>query len=419
MAKKHKPRAGSIAFYPRKRAAKQTPSIKLIQIHAEETKPLNFIGYKAGMTTVLGVNAHKGSASFGQEIAVPATIIECPALKVLSVRAYEKTPYGSRIITEVNTEKVDKHLARKIKSFKKKHKEGKETKAKTMADLEKEKERISEIRLICYTQPYLTGTAKKKPDVFELGISGDPEGQLAYAKEKLGNDIKVSELFKEKEFIDIKAVTKGKGIQGPVKRFGIKIQPRKAKKRRIVGSISPWNPSTVMWTVPRAGQMGYHNRTEYNKRILMISSDANIINPASGFKNYGLVKSEFVILAGSVAGPAKRAIAFRNASRKNSSDKFNIVEIKEIPSVIKVKKEETKEEKKEEVKAEEKPKETAAKKEEPKAVEEKKAAVKEEVKETKEEKKEDKTPEKKEEPAKTDENKAEEKPAEKPVKEKK
>ena len=399
MAKKHKPRAGSIAFYPRKRAAKQTPSITLIQIHAEETKPLNFIGYKAGMTTVLGVNAHKGSASFGQEIAVPATVIECPALKVLSVRAYEKTPYGSRIITEVNTEKVDKHLARKIKSFKKKHKEGKETKAKTMADLEKEKERISEIRLICYTQPYLTGTAKKKPDVFELGISGAAEGQLAYAKEKLGNDIKVSELFKEKEFIDIKAVTKGKGIQGPVKRFGIKIQPRKAKKRRIVGSISPWNPSTVMWTVPRAGQMGYHNRTEYNKRILMISSDANIINPASGFKNYGLVKSEFVILAGSVAGPAKRAIAFRTASRKNNSGKFNIVEIKEIPSVIKVKKEE----KKEEVKAEE----------------EKKAAVKEEVKETKEEKKEDKTPEKKEEPAKTDEKKAEEKPAEKPVKEKK
>ncbi len=145
--------------------------------------------------------------------------------------------------------------------------------------------------------------------------------------------------------------------------------------------------------------MGYHNRTEYNKRILMISSDANIINPASGFKNYGLVKSEFVILAGSVAGPAKRAIAFRTASRKNNSGKFNIVEIKEIPSVIKVKKEE----KKEEVKAEE----------------EKKAAVKEEVKETKEEKKEDKTPEKKEEPAKTDEKKAEEKPAEKPVKEKK
>ena len=78
-------------------------------------------------------------------------------------------------------------------------------------------------------------------------------------------DASIADVFTGEHFIDIRAVSKGKGMQGPVKRAGVKMQRPKAKKRRIVGSISPWNPSTVMWQVPRPGQMGYHSRTEYNK----------------------------------------------------------------------------------------------------------------------------------------------------------
>jgi large subunit ribosomal protein L3 len=170
----------------------------------------------------------------------------------------------------------------------------------------------------------MTGTEKKTPDIVEVAISGSPEKQLAYAKEKLGKELSISEVFKEKQFVDIKAVTKGKGFQGVVKRFGIKMHRPKAKKRRIVGSIGPWNPSTVMWTVARAGQMGYHTRTEFNKRILYLGNNPADVNPGGGFNNYGDVKSTYIILSGSTAGPEKRAVALRDTMRKPHDKKYQI-----------------------------------------------------------------------------------------------
>jgi large subunit ribosomal protein L3 len=69
-----------------------------------------------------------------------------------------------------------------------------------------------------------------------------------------------------------------------------------------------------MWTVPRAGQLGYFNRTEYNKLLLKVSKDGEEINPISGFKRYGLVK-DHVLIQGSVPGPAKRLVRMRNPIR--------------------------------------------------------------------------------------------------------
>ena len=67
-------------------------------------------------------------------------------------------------------------------------------------------------------------------------------------------------------------------------------------------------------TVPQMGQMGFHKRTEYNKRILKICENVADIN-ADGWKNYGLVKGNYVIVKGSVAGPTKRLIRMRHAIR--------------------------------------------------------------------------------------------------------
>lgn len=80
--------------------------------------------------------------------------------------------------------------------------------------------------------------------------------------------------------MDVLAITKGKGFQGPVKRWGVKILPRKSRKtKRGVAVIGPWHPTRVLYTVPRAGQMGYFQRTEYNKRILKIGADGKEITP--------------------------------------------------------------------------------------------------------------------------------------------
>ncbi|MBI4052596.1 MAG: 50S ribosomal protein L3 [Candidatus Diapherotrites archaeon] len=335
MTKKHKSRSGSLAYYPRKRALKETPtftSFKAPQAkEGEASKPLNFLAYKAGMAHVLGKDTHPKGTTVGQEVASAVTVLEAPPLKVFGIRAYAKDDkgYGSRALFDVLAERQEKHLARKIGSFGAKKegkkgveaKEGKKAKAetvkqpKTVGDLEKEKARILEVCLLVHTQPYLTGIGKKKPEVSEVKLSGNVGQQTAFAMEKLGKEISAEDVFAAPEFVDVKAVTKGKGIQGVVKRFGIKTARPKAKKTRTVGAISPWNPSTVMWTVARAGQMGYHTRTEYNKKILKIAKPEEV-NPGAGFSNYGLAKNTVLLLAGSIPGPAKRVIGLRKNIRK-------------------------------------------------------------------------------------------------------
>ena len=129
---------------------------------------------------------------------------------------------------------------------------------------------------------------EKIEEILECGVGGkNPEEQLNFAIEMLGKEVSAKEIMDDGEYVDSIAVTKGKGFQGPVKRWGIRIQYGKAarsSKARHVGSIGPWTPSRTMWTVAQAGQMGYHKRTEYNKKILKIAeaSEADAVNPAGG-----------------------------------------------------------------------------------------------------------------------------------------
>ena len=62
--------------------------------------------------------------------------------------------------------------------------------------------------------------------------------------------------------------------------------------------------------------MGYHQRTEFNKRILRIGQDGEEITPAGGFLHYGLVKNPYVLIKGSIPGPVKRLVRIRPAVRQ-------------------------------------------------------------------------------------------------------
>jgi large subunit ribosomal protein L3 len=137
----------------------------------------------------------------------------------------------------------------------------------------------------------------------------------------------LQDVFAVKQFVDVRAVTHGKGMEGVVQRHNVKTQRRKAKTERIVGSIGPWHPATVMHTVARPGQFGYHTRTEYNKRVLMIGSMAKELNPSSGFKNFGLLKNDAIVVAGSVPGVPKRCIALRSAIRQAPEHRAELAEI--------------------------------------------------------------------------------------------
>jgi len=287
-------------FWPRCRARRAYARIKAWPKIAE-VKLLGFAGYKAGMTHVMLEDNDPVSLTKGEIISSPVTILECPPLKPFSIRFYQKTNNGSKVVSEIFAKNVDKHLKRKVKVSKKEN---------------KAPEAFDDLRLVVHTQPHLIGL-KKTPEVFELGIGGkDSKERLAYAQGLLTKDIKLSDVFKEGQFIDTHSITKAKGFQGTVKRFGVRIRQHKAEKtKRGIGTLGAWTPKKTDWRVAQAGKMGYHQRTEYNKLSLKISNDPKEVNPKGGFLNYGIIKEDYIILKGSVAGTRKRLITLTEPSR--------------------------------------------------------------------------------------------------------
>jgi len=309
MPKHSKPRAGSLAFWPRKRAKRIYPRVNTWP-ETEKTKTLGFAGYKAGMIHVSLIDTRKSSPTKGDEITLPVTVLDCPPLFVLGVRVYKSTPNGYVAFTEVLHDKVkeDKFLKRKLVVGKYKNR---------VKAVEKDLEKVKKIRLIVKTQPKQSGIRKKTPEIFEIEVGGkDIKEKWNYAKEQIDKELKIKDVFKEGEYIDVMAITTGKGTQGPVKRFGVTIQTRKAAgKRRHIGTLGSETPRRVIWTVPYAGQMGFQKRTEVNKRLLKIGEDGKEITPKSGFTNYGIIKGNYVLIEGSLPGPKKRLIRLRTAIR--------------------------------------------------------------------------------------------------------
>jgi large subunit ribosomal protein L3 len=131
-------------------------------------------------------------------------------------------------------------------------------------------------------------------------------------------------VFRAGEYADVAGVTKGKGTQGPVKRWGV--QKRKGKHarqgwRRRIGNLGPWNPSRVRSTVPQQGQTGYHQRTELNKRLIDLGDDE--VTPDGGFVNYGEVDGDYALVKGSVPGPEKRLVRLRPAVRPGDQPRLD------------------------------------------------------------------------------------------------
>lgn len=306
--KAHRPRRGSMGFSPRKRAASEIPKFRSWPDYDGEPRLLDFAGYKAGMTHVVMIDDKRNSPSYGEEIVVPVTVIEAPPLKIAGIRVYKKSNYGLEIAGEVWSTDLDKDASRRIALPKKTSK---------VDDL-KNIVGIEEVRAIVYTQPFkVNGIPKKAPEFMEVKIGGAVEAALDYIASKLGKEITAAEVFEEGAVVDVAAVTKGKGYQGPVKRWGVITLNEKyarSSKRRRIGCLGPWHPHHIRPTVPQGGQMGYHHRTEFNKRIIKIDSGEGI-TPNGGFVNYGVVKNDYILISGSVPGPIQRMVRVRDAIR--------------------------------------------------------------------------------------------------------
>ncbi len=293
--------------WPRKRAKRIYARVRY-QAVPNEAKLAGFPAYKVRMVQVLVLDNSPNSMTKNEEIVVPATILEAPPVRIFSVRFYKR-------FDEDNTLKVaDEVVVSDYKELNRKVNLGKSKK-----DLESFKDKLSDyedITVLIHTQPVLAGVSKKKPEIMEVHLGGSLEDKFNYALNNLNKDIKVSDVLSEMTFVDAHAVTKGHGFQGAIKRFGIALKSHKAQKgQRGVATLGPWNAQGhIMYRVAHAGQMGFHQRTEFNKFILKIGS-AKDFNRKEGFEHYGVLKSDVVIIYGSIPGPSKRLIQLMNASR--------------------------------------------------------------------------------------------------------
>lgn len=322
--KHHAPRHGSLAYLPRKRAKKPVARIRYWpEIKSDSPRLLGFSAYKAGMTYIFTIEDRKRSPNFGKEVMRAATVLETPPILVCGIRTYTKTPYGLQNITEAWMNDPPAILDRALvlpENF------------NTQVMLEKIQQNLEQttaIRLVTATQPSQTNLAKKKPELMEIQIGGGtiPQ-QLEYAKQLLGKTVTPEEVFKEGQFIDIAGVTVGKGYQGPVKRWGVtKLQHKGRKTKRGIATLGPWNPHHLMYSIPRAGQMGYHQRIEFNKRILKIGKDGKEVTVKGGFVRYGEVKGPYILVEGSIPGTEKRQIRLRVPARPPT-------EIPEVPPQV-------------------------------------------------------------------------------------
>jgi large subunit ribosomal protein L3 len=269
------------------------------------------------MTHVIMVDDHKSSPTEGKEIMVPVTVIEVPMMKVAAIRAYSRDTYGKHAFTELWADQLDAVLGRRITLPKDYDKE---------AALKKFTDALSaglvaEIHAVTYTQPAsLSGVPKKVPDLMEIKIGGaDLKKIFEFAQGLLGKEVALTNVIQAGAYADITAITTGKGTQGAVKRWGISLRKRKHSvggKERHLGTLGPWNPHHVRWQVPQIGQLGFQQRTEFNKRILKVSENASEITPAGGFLHYGVLKNPYILVKGSIPGPVKRLIRIRPAIRQ-------------------------------------------------------------------------------------------------------
>ena len=325
--RKHsQPRRGSMAYYPRKRARSMEAKIRAWpKLDSEEPKILAHCGFKAGCVQIVSIDDRDKTPNAGKQLVSLGTVLVTPPVLILGVRGYSKDHYGKHAEFDVYAEELPKSIAKEV-SFK--NKEG------ALAEAESRLNKIKEIYAIVAVSPKAAGLEQKKPYIFEAFVSGgDIPKQFAHVKELLGKEIKIDQIFETGASVDVAAITKGKGWQGVIQRMGAKKKQHKSRKTvRELGSLGPISPQNIMYTVPRAGQMGFHQRVEYDKRIMVMGNTEESkmkINPDGGYKHFGLVKGDFVVLKGSVPGTYRRLIKLRSQIR-NAPDKVtkpNILEV--------------------------------------------------------------------------------------------
>ncbi|SDG42066.1 50S ribosomal protein L3 [Psychroflexus sediminis] len=182
------------------------------------------IGKKIGMTSLFDENGKN----------IPCTVIEA----------------GPCVVTQVRTNEVDGYEALQL-GF-----DDKSDKNATKADLGHFKK---------------AGTSVKRRVMEFQGFKEEY---------KLGDEITV-DLFKENEFVDVSATSKGKGFQGVVKRHGFSGSERTHGQQsmlRAPGSVGAASyPARIFKGMKMGGQMGNVKVKVQNLKVLKVVPEKNLI----------------------------------------------------------------------------------------------------------------------------------------------
>jgi len=334
------PRHGSLQFMPRRRSRRAHGKIR----HFPKDDPslpchlTAFMAYKAGMTHIVRDVDLPGSKMNKREVVEAVTVLETPPMIVVGLCGYIPTIRGLRCVKTVWAKHISEEVRRKYvrnwyrskkkaftvhmkKALKKKGKENFENGLKKIANM------ATIVRVIAHTQIKKVGLRQKKAHMMEIQINGGTiKEKVEFGKSLMEKQVPINSVFKEDECLDIITITTGHGFEDPVTRFGVRIQQHKSRKGiRKVACIGAFHPTRVAPTVARAGQKGFHHRTELNKKIyrLGVGDKRNAsteydttkkpITPMGGFPHYGIVDEDFIILKGCIAGPRKRVTILRRS----------------------------------------------------------------------------------------------------------
>jgi large subunit ribosomal protein L3e len=309
------------------------------------------MGYKAGMTHILREVNKPGSGLHKKETVEGVTILETPPMIVVGLVGYVETPRGLRTLTTVWAAHLSEGVKRRFyknwvkskkKAFTKYSVRVGNADDKTLAyELNRMKKYAQVIRVLAHTQINKIGLRQKKAHLMEIQINGGSVvDKVDFGHSLFEKPVSVDAVFNENEMIDVIGVTKGRGFEGVITRWGCTRLPRKTHRGlRKVACVGAWHPARVSFTVARAGQNGYHHRTEMNKKIYRIGKALDkdgkpnmtattaqdltqkTITPLGGFPHYGAVDEDFLMIRGCVVGVKKRVVTLRKSLVKQTSRK--------------------------------------------------------------------------------------------------
>ncbi len=123
------------------------------------------------------------------------------------------------------------------------------------------------------------------------------------AKYSVGDTIKVEDMFKDGDKVDVTGTSKGKGYQGTVKRYGMHIGPKAhgSKYHRGVGSMGPnTDPGKVFKGKRMPGRMGGVQSTILNLDVVKVDAERGLL-----------------LIRGAVPGAKGSLLVIRNAVKAN------------------------------------------------------------------------------------------------------